>query len=135
MPNNLPTEPGYYWYRVTDVGSGEAYEWEVAQVLSEHAGPGVIIEGITYQMQELEGEWGPRIHDPDELQEKVEADAALDEAIKRSIKHAHDMIRDDLARKLLVGILMGGDFNVPVDVKLAYEYADAMLNHRATGES
>lgn len=136
MPENtVPTEPGYYWHRDIDPGHGEAYEWEPVRVLSEQDGPGIIIDGVTYQTSELHhGEWGPRIPDPEELQEKAEADAALDAAIKRSVKKAGDMIRDDLAAKFLVGILADGQCNDDLPdfaCRLAYNYADAMLTKRS----
>lgn len=128
MADNLPTEPGYYWHRQIDEGSQEVFEWEVVQILGEQNGPGIVINGTTFQASEIACVWGPHIPDPDETRE-------TDEAIKRSIQTATDHVRDSLARQLLVGILansqlLGTEDGVTLRTNLAYRYADAMMAER-----
>lgn len=137
MPNNIPTEPGYYWHRDIDEASREAFEWEPYQVTRAGIEFAVKTPGGLYpiSLPLVKGEWGPRIPDPEELQEKAEADAMLGEAIKRSIQKGHDMTRDKLAEKFLVGILangqrLGSEDGVTLRTDLAYRYADAMLAKR-----
>lgn len=141
MAENLPTEPGYYWHRDIDPGCGEAFEWEPRKVFRHIDDKKILVSEACDGTRNLpisefkNCEWGPRIPDPEELQEQADADKELDAAIKRSIKHAHDMVRDDLAQKFLVGILsnsqlLGTEDGVTLRTDLAYRYADAMLTKR-----
>lgn len=137
---NLPTEPGYYWHRDVDPGCGEAFEWEVRKVFRHIDDKKVLVSESCDGTRNLpisefkDCEWGPRIPDPEELQEKAETDKALDAAIKRSVQTAHNQVRDSLALAALPSCIMlwhdRGQTYAERAVQAAYEYADAMLEAR-----
>lgn len=124
---STPTEPGYYWYRQMDEKAHKKPSpWEPVQLLSEQDGPGIIIGGTTFQVEEIPGEWGSRIPDPDETRE-------LDEAVAHSIRNATDHTRNRLAEMFLIGLIANSSYDclrdeAPNDYsKMAYDYADAMI--------
>ena len=132
MTKNLPTEPGYYWYRDIDEGSGEAFEWKVVRLHRPYAETAhLFLDNTAETVASVGGEWGSRIPDPDETRER-------DEAIAHSIRTATSDIRDRLAEKFVVGILANSAqirdehqmITPSTDVELAYRYADAMLAER-----
>jgi hypothetical protein len=129
MPNDHPTLAGFYWHRQIDEGSQEAFEWEVVQVLSEQDGPGIVINGTTFQASEILGIWGPRIPDPDENQEDREAAEGLRAVMAESEAQRRERI-NDLAAIAMAGLLANG---VPVADSLAetaYKAANAMMTER-----
>jgi len=133
MPNNIPTIPGFYWHRQVDGGSQEVFEWEVVQVLSEQAGPGIVINGTTFQAEEISAVWGPRIPDPDEKREDAEDSES---SKKRETQSELRELRDLFAGFGLIGFLAEGrssrtpTHDCQTAAQIAYNYADAMIEER-----
>lgn len=129
----IPTEPGYYWHRDIDEGCGEAFEWEPKHVTRTDP-PREIMVADFLPVAEVPGEWGPRISDPDELQQETEDRAALKAAIDRSVRRASNLVRDSLAVAALPACVMQwhdlGKTYADKAAQAAYEYADAMMAER-----
>lgn len=134
MPDNVPTEPGFYWHRQIDEGSQEVFEWEVVRVLSEQDGPGIVINGTTFQAEEISAVWGPRIPDPDETGEQdQEAEALRPLLVEGEIML--QPVRDRFAAFALAGLIAKSPTEWPIGAlekaaRESYQFADAMMAER-----